>query len=172
MFYRLLIILIFLFRLNLYNICAQIIKHDYISKMYRFMVPVGVVFEPTAFRTDKKKDFWGGIKFGGEFFTTDFFKHKRIAFSQKHRLSCTKVIAKDFYKNNKQDFSTVVFGYQFNCGPTIILNKNLNDCFFNYKNTMSANIHSISILLGIKTEIGDINLSQDMSNTFPTKILA
>lgn len=172
MLYKKLLLLVVLFRLSSCGVIAYEIKHDYISKIYRFMIPVGVVLEPTAFATQQKKCFLGGVKVGGEFFTTDFFRSKRFAFSQKHKIFCTKIIAKDFYENNKKDFSTVVYGYQFNSGISIILNKNLNGCFFNNQNTISCNIHSLSIMLGIKTEIGDINIKKDMSNIFPTKILA
>lgn len=172
MLYKKLPLLVVLFRLSSCGVIAYEIKHDYISKIYRFMIPVGVVLEPKVLVAENKKDFLGGVKVGGEFFTTDFFRSKRFAFSQKHKIFCTKIIAKDFYQKTKKDFSTIVYGYQFNSGISIILNKNLNGCFFNNQNTISCNIHSLSIMLGIKTEIGHINTQNDMSNVFPTKILA
>ncbi|MBQ2349999.1 MAG: hypothetical protein II393_01840 [Cytophagales bacterium] len=169
---RKLLLLSILFRLNAFGCEVDEIKNDYTSKIYRFMIPVGVICEPKVlWGPTNKKDFLGAVKGGAEFFTTDFFKHKRLAFSNKHRIFCTKIIAKKFYANKKKDFSTVVYGYQFNSGISIILNSSLNDCYFNSKNTISDNIHTFSIMLGIKTEIGDINMKKDMSSTFPTKIL-
>ena len=168
---------IFLFLLTTTNILKGVQQPDHLSEMHRIFLSGGIVLEPTVFldRSNFKNkicsNFFGGGKVGIEYFTTKFYKKKRFAFSQKHKMFYVKLRDINIYKSEKKEFEKYIIGYQFNFGASIILNKYFKSIIFDCNNKINQQIHSFDILLGLKFEMSTINPTK-ANLVYPTKILA
>lgn len=164
---------IFLFLLTTTNILKGVQQPDHLSKMHRIFFSTGIIFESKVLILADKKcsNFFGGGKVGLEYFTTKFYIKKRFAFSQKHKMFYTKLRDIDIYKKEKQEFKNYILGYQFNFGPSIILNKNFKNIVFDCNNKVNQDIHTFDILFGLKFEAGGRKNISQTHNIYPTKIL-